>query len=167
MSKTILIFDTSLLCCLLRIPGKDTCGPLRDRWNHDRVQLLIESHRNSVFVLPLATIIETGNHISQATGDRFALAQHFSVYLRYAASGATPWAAFSEQTDLWKPEQLIRLCDDWPILASANISIGDATIKDVAEFYSKAGYRVEIATGDAGLKAYETTSVLSVPRRRQ
>jgi len=84
-----------------------------------------------------------------------------------AADGAEPWAAFSEQTDLWKPDQLVRLCDLWPDLAAAEFSIGDATIKDVAEFYAKAGFIVEIATGDAGLKAYETAKEIAVPRRRQ
>ena len=44
--------------------------------------------------------------------------------------------------------------------------IGDATIKDVAEFYTESGVSVEILTGDEGLKAYEPKAV-KVPRRRR
>ena len=46
------------------------------------------------------------------------------------------------------------------------LSIGDATIKDVATYYREAGYGVEILTGDEGLKAYEPT-LITAPRRRR
>ena len=45
--------------------------------------------------------------------------------------------------------------------------MGDATIKIVAEYYGKAGMTVEIITGDAGLKAYETIAPVLIPRRRR
>ena len=55
---------------------------------------------------------------------------------------------------------------NWPTLAASGLSIGDTTIKDVAEFYLEAGYQVEILTGDEGLKAYEPT-IVNRPRRRR
>ena len=131
MANNVLIFDTSVLCCLLEVPGKSTCGPQSDFWDKGRVLKLIKDHKGSIFVLPLASIIETGNHISQANGDRFNVATAFCKYLRNAASGESPWAAFSDQAELWKPEQLLKLSADWPQLASSKISIGVATIKDV------------------------------------
>ena len=68
--------------------------------------------------------------------------------------------------ELWNSEQLKQLATEWPTLASRKISIGDATIKTVAEYYAKTSstFQVEIFTGDGGLKAYEP--VTPAPRRR-
>lgn len=63
--------------------------------------------------------------------------------------------AFTDQSSLWQADNLRLLADNWPQLAASGLSIGDATIKDVAEYYARDGYLVEILTGDAGLKAYQ------------
>jgi len=169
MSRKVLIFDTSVLCCWLRVPGKEEAGPDADRWDHARIEQLLKQERqeNSIFVLPMATLIETGNHISQAPEHRFARATALAEHLRDAADASTPWAAFTEQSRLWDSENLQKLADSWPALAACGISIGDATIKDVAECYASAGYSVEILTGDQGLKAYEPAKPVLIPRRRQ
>jgi len=52
-------------------------------------------------------------------------------------------------------------------MAASKVSIGDATIKNVAEMYAKIGYDVEILTCDSGLKAYEPTIHTTKPRRRK
>lgn len=44
---------------------------------------------------------------------------------------------------------------------------GGASIVDVVQYYAKAGFEVEIFTGDAGLKAYQPTNRVLVPRRRK
>ena len=41
------------------------------------------------------------------------------------------------------------------------------TYVDVAYYYASAEFEVEIFTGDQGLKAYEPSTVLVKPRRRQ
>jgi hypothetical protein len=166
MAARVLIIDTSVLCCLLSIPGKETCGSADNRWDKARVEALLVNEKGSTLVLPLATIIETGNHISQASGDRFTVANEFAKYLSATAEGASPWAAFTEQAVLWSSEKLVDLARDWPALAAAQISIGDATIKDVAEFYASASFEVEIVTGDAGLKSYQPINKPPIPRRR-
>lgn len=169
MSKRVLILDTSVLCCWLRVPGKEEAGPAHDRWDHARINTLLELERaqNSTFVLPMATLIETGNHIAQAPSHRYERAISLAGYLREAADAQSPWAAFTDQSPLWQTENLRNLADSWPPLAAGGTSIGDATIKDVAEYYAKAGYFVEILTGDGGLKAYEPTQPVIVPRRRR
>ena len=169
MSRRILILDTSVLCCWLQVPGKEESGPSNDRWNHDRIDGLLKQERakGSTFVLPIATLIETGNHIAQAASQRFERASSLAAYLREAADAQSPWAAFTDQSPLWEAENLRTLADSWPQLACAGTSIGDATIKDVAEYYAKAGYFVEILTGDAGLKAYEPVKPTRIPRRRR
>lgn len=109
MKKRILIIDTSVLCCWLQVPGKDEAGPLDDRWNHNRISDLLdqESAMGSTFVLPIATLIETGNHIAQAADvNRFKRASQLAEHLRSATDEKSPWAAFTDQSSLWQPEQL-------------------------------------------------------------
>lgn len=70
--KKVLVLDTSILCVWLQVPGKDSCGPDSDRWDKQRVdeRIKVAVKDRATFVLPLATIIETGNHISQAAHSR-------------------------------------------------------------------------------------------------
>lgn len=169
MSRRVLILDTSVLCCWLRVPGKEEAGPVDDRWNHARIDKLLNEERenHSTFVLPIATLIETGNHIAQAPAQRFECASSLATYLREAAEAQSPWAAFTDQSSLWQADNLRLLAETWPRLASGGLSIGDATIKDVAEYYAKAGYYVEILSGDEGLKSYEPIQPIAPPRRRR
>ena len=169
MSK-VLVLDTSVLCVWLQISGKDTMGKANDIWDYKRVNHKIEEEiaKRTVLVLPLASIIETGNHISQSPGDRFTLAETFADLIRKTANNETPWAAFTVQSNLWSAEKLNALADNWPILAASKLSLGDATIKDVAEYYAEQGSTVEIFTGDQGLKAYEPiVKPAKIPRRRK
>lgn len=168
MSRRVLILDTSVLCCWLQVPGKDEAGPTNDRWTHERINTLLvqERTKSSTFVLPIATLIETGNHIAQAPNYRFERATSLAGCLCQAADAQSPWAAFTDQSPLWQAENLRTLAETWPQLANGGLSIGDATIKDVAEYYAKAGYFVEILTGDEGLKAYEPARPVIIPRRR-
>lgn len=161
--------DTSIICVWLKVPGKETCGTGQNSWDFDKVNAKIEDELASTttFVLPLASIIETGNHISQCQGDRYSVAQSFADLIRKTAKNETPWAAFTVQSDLWSVEKLEQLADTWPSLAASRISLGDATIKDVAEYYKEQGQTVEIFTGDQGLKAYEPIAAPIQPRRRK
>jgi hypothetical protein len=169
MRNRVLILDTSVLCCWIKVPGKQTAGPSNNRWDHDRINDLLTAERklNTIFVLPLATLIETGNHIAQASGERYELASNLAACLRQAADECSPWAAFTAQSELWSVENLRVLADSWPKLAASGITLGDATIKDVADYYAKAGYDVEIVTGDQALKAHEPTKPVAIPRRRK
>jgi hypothetical protein len=165
--KRVLVFDTSVLCCLLQIPGKETAGPENDRWDFQRIDALVKAERErAVFVLPLASIIETGNHVAQAPSRRYEIASALGAMIGAAADAASPWAPFTDQADLWGAGRLRSLAASWPELAAAGITIGDATIKDVAEHYAAAGFAVEIVTGDGGLKAYEPVRPVPTPRRR-
>ena len=167
--RKVLIIDTSILCVWLEVIGKETCGKSDDRWDKARVdeKINIEKQNSTTFVLPLATIIETGNHIAQSAQYRRERAQELAKLMRKSAEQKTPWAAFSDQNLLWSPEKLVALSNTWMDLADQKLSLGDATIKDVAEYYAQTGFTVEILTGDAGLKAYEPLTPIEVqPRRR-
>jgi hypothetical protein len=167
----VLIVDTSILCVWLRVPNFETCGSDSDRWDYEKVNAKIEEElsASTTFVLPLATIIETGNHIAQSQRDPYTLALSFAEIIRRTANNETPWAAFTAQSDLWSSEKLNELAEKWPELAASRISLGDVTIKDVAEYYAEqSSTNVEIFTGDEGLKAYEPlVKPAFIPRRRK
>ena len=169
MAKSVLILDTSMLCVWLRMPGFDSCGPDQDSWDFNRIEAeigaAIESH--FTLVLPLATIIESGNHIAHSTTLRFEQANALAELIRKAADKTSPWAAFTDQSQLWSPEALRQLADDWPPLAQNKLGIGDATIKHVSDLYSKMGYEVRLLTGDEQLSSYEPAPPPLIPRRRQ
>jgi hypothetical protein len=61
--------DTSVLCELLRVPGKS------QRPDEVRAELDQRASRGERFVIPVTAIIETGNHIVHANGDRYGAAQ--------------------------------------------------------------------------------------------
>ena len=171
MSQTVLVIDTSILCVWLAVPHLDTCGPDTDRWDKPRVDALIDEHltKGATLVLPLASIIETGNHIAQNKGDRFVLAERLCGLVRKAVDGTAPYAAFSEQSVLWEREHLQRLTTEWPSLAARSISLADATIRDVAHFYARRGVDVHTLTGDKGLQSLAPPPVAPslVPRRNK
>ncbi|AGY58793.1 hypothetical protein [Gloeobacter kilaueensis] len=158
MPGQVIVIDTSMLCVWLAIPGKDTCGESDDIWDYPRVRQHIEEaikDRRTTLVFPLASILETGNFISQLPSSRFELAQKLAEIIHSAADEKSPWAAFTDQSSLWEAEALKKLATGWPELAKQKLSIGDATIKEVAQYYAKAGFEVEIMTGGKGLKAYQ------------
>lgn len=166
--RKVLILDTSILCVWLEIPGKETCGSGQNAWSRSKVDQLLqqEQQAGTTFVLPLASIIETGNHIAQGSSQRYEKAQALAKLMLDAADEKSPWAAFTEQSRLWDAEGLKRLATEWIELAPQSISIGDATIKTVADFYARIGYQVEILTGDDGLKAFEPAPSTKRPKRR-
>lgn len=166
--QKVLIIDTSILCVYLRVPFMEECGSKHEKWDYERVAEKIDTEisKKSLLVLPLATLIETGNHIAHVQGERYDLAKSLSDIIVKVATAEEPWAAFTAQSELWGAENLIKLAIEWPTLAAGKLSIGDATIKNVADYYTQSGMEVEILTGDGGLKAYEP-KVVNVPRRRK
>ena len=47
------------------------------------------------------------------------------------------------------------------------MALGDATIKQIADYYNKLGNQVEILTGDESLKSYQPLEPPLIPRRRR
>lgn len=162
-----LILDTSILCVWLKMPDFETCGPDDNRWDYGRVNDKIskENGLGTYFVLPLASIIETGNHITHIRGDRRKFAIELSKIINNSIDNNSPWVAFSNQKELWSPDGLRRLTDRW-LEAVDVLSLGDASIVDVAEYYCSLG-DVEIFSGDQGLIAYQPKHAPYIPRRRK
>ncbi len=163
-----LIIDTSILCVYLRVPLMTTCGRADDVWTFDRVSAVIEQakERNTSLVLPLATLIETGNHISQIKGhDILPYAEAFAGLIQDSVNSVNPWDAFAVQSELWSTEELQRYAEEWPQMATQKISLGDASIVRVAEYLNQIG-NVEIFTGDGGLRVLAPPPQSPRQRRR-
>lgn len=102
----VVFIDTSVLCNLLRVPGKAQ--------HQDEVRADYEMHRatGDTFVLPMAAVIETGNHIEQLEESlgyhRRRCAEGLVNILRLVAGGDEPWVLHELS---WDAEYLRRFCD--------------------------------------------------------
>ncbi len=83
MSNKVWIIDTCVLCELLPVPHKSN--------NDNRTQVLADFKKRiknkDQFLLPYTVVIETGNHIGQAPGNRFALATKFTALVNQTING--------------------------------------------------------------------------------
>lgn len=79
--------DTSVLCHLLEVPGRSSKGEAAEiqRVFRERFDAGVR------FVLPITTVVETGNFIAQCGEDRRSAAQRFHLALAAAASDSPPW----------------------------------------------------------------------------
>lgn len=120
---TIILIDTSIFCNVLNIPNR----------NQDRTAVLhrlaeyLDPQSGCTLLLPLATIIETGNHIAQQP-DRFRVANRFVEQVRQALAGESPFVA----TPALDRDTLESLLDQFPDFAKRGIGLGDCAI--IAEF---------------------------------
>lgn len=158
MKQKVVIIDTNVMCVWLQIPGKETAGA-ENYITHDYVKTYIkeETDNGAILVLPLTSIIETGNFIAQVEHNREVVGNRLADKIIEAANGSSPWVAFSQQGELWEKDALIGLANRWrETVVSEQQSIGDAAIVDIAEYYAAKGvFDVVIFTGDGGLKNYE------------
>lgn len=75
--RPLTLIDTSVLCEWLDVPG------LAARTTEVRAELSERAIAGEQFVLPVTTLIETGNHIAQVKrGDRWAAAERYTNLLR-------------------------------------------------------------------------------------
>ena len=158
--RKVLLIDTSLLCVWLKVPGKETAG--NNKWDFELVneKILTEIEKGTTLVLPLATVIETGNHISQAkntnSDSKRITSEEFAKIMIAAADEKSPWAAFREQIVLWEAEGLKNLAEKFPNQAVEKTSMGDASIVVLGwYYYYEKGFHVEFLTDDNGLKSQE------------
>lgn len=159
MAKKVLILDTSILCVWLKLPGMDAIekkGEPKIGQTEVLKKINKEIADKTRIVLPLAVVIECGNHITQIKkGDSTKYIKQFADFIMKSIDGTEPWDVFSNQTVLFSKENFKALVSRWKELSQSGISMGDASIIQVAEFYNSLGYTAEIYTGDTGLKSYQ------------
>lgn len=112
--SSVCIIDTSIFLNLLNVPN-------RNQEKQKVIQDYQEYAQNEcTFILPMATIIETGNHIAQNGdgGTRRETAQRFCTIVKAAFCGEAPFkpSEFPNSTDV------MNWIDDFPIHAGNNKS---------------------------------------------
>jgi hypothetical protein len=139
-------------------------------FNQDRKTILYDFKKyingRCSFILPMATIWETGNHIADlaAGGNRFKYSQKFVQDVTNALSGNTPYTA----THFPDREEFLNWLSDYPEYAKTNkssthrregTSLSDLSIIKEWENMKKktAQRRVLIWSLDTDLQAYDYT----------
>jgi hypothetical protein len=125
---SICLLDTSILCEILEVPNK--CGSHRKIYAQMQEKIETES-----LLLPMSSILETGNHIGQ-NGDgrqRRDAAIRFVRFVHEAIGGETPFTP----TPFFEPEVLRTWLGEFPDWANRGAELGDLTI--VKEFERQCG----------------------------
>ena len=144
----IVIVDTSILLNVFNVPGRNQ--------DHDKVceelKGLLDAQAN--LLLPIAAIIETGNHIANSrNGRRRTIATKFLDEIRKALNGDSPWVPIEFPTR----KTLAEWMDEFPDHASRGVGMGDLSIiKDWEAACNRHGnQRVRIWSLDGDLQSYD------------
>lgn len=118
--KAVAIVDTSIFCNILNIPNMNSSR----NEVMDEFEKLIKD--DTSFLLPMAAVYETGNHIAQLSdgGNRRRFAEVFVKQVEKAINGDAPWQIIRvptlEEIGIW--------LDEFPDRAMRNVSMGDLSI---------------------------------------
>lgn len=112
--SSICIIDTSVFLNLLNVPGKNQDKEKMKECFAEYAELGV------TFILPMATIIETGNHIAQNGdgGTRRNVASRFCEAIKGAFNGDAPYqpSEFPDSTEI------LGWIDNFPVVAGQNKS---------------------------------------------
>jgi len=146
---SICLIDTTVFCNVVPVPGRDQdCQGVR-------AQLREHVLEGVTLLLPLATIVETGNHVArQPDGNvRRDTASRFVSMVKQAIEGRTPFVP----TPFLEPAALLEWLDQFPDYAVAGMGLGDLSIvKDwEAQCRTHPDHRVFIWSLDQHLRSYD------------
>mgnify|MGYP001282084028 FL=1 len=148
--KAIVLVDTSVFLEILDVPVKAS------RAVQFRMHLRARIMADERLLLPLATILETGNHIAQ-NGDgrqRRAAAERYVEQVREAVAGRSPFTP----TSSLEVAEIVGWLEEFPDSATRGMGIADLSI--VHEWRRQcaihAGRRVLIWSLDEHLSGYDT-----------
>lgn len=145
----IVIVDTVVFLNLLNVPAFNQ--------HSDAVQKCFEgfAEAGADFELPIATVIESGNHIARLSdgGDRRRFAETFGLQVRRALQAESPWTL----TPLPNEAQLDEWLAGFPDAAMRNLSLGDLSVVKAweAACLRRPFRRVRIWSLDAGLRGHD------------
>lgn len=124
MAHRVVFIDTSVLLNVLRVPNTGNQGDQ----DADRQKFAALYDEGVQLVLPVTTIIETGNAIASLDGEKHSLIKTFVGFLQETISGNDPWmaAGFSNTTDLLR--HLLR-DPNTPLLALMHGGVGTARVR--------------------------------------
>lgn len=146
--------DTSVLCEILGVPGKN------QRHEAVRAEFASREQAGVKFVIPITAVIETGNHIAQAEGDRRGAAERFVALIRIACESDAPFVVNTAQ---WDGEFLRELCGGnatgqsfVDLAGNRQLGAGDVAILVERDRFRSSGSfeKVDIWTLDEELSSY-------------
>lgn len=147
--------DTSVLCNLIDVPGRNQH---RDEVRAEFRELL-EADRTR-FIIPVTTVIETGNHIANANGDRRSAAERLERLLVSSVENEAPWQLHSVAWDAGFLEAL-RKGDGTGMSLVDHLGAGTMGTGDLAILCERDAFRarsafesVDVWTLEATLAAY-------------
>lgn len=117
--------DTCVLDNLLDVPG----------WNQEHSRILSEykqySDNGDIFVLPVAVLVETGNHIAQARYNKYEIATKFVELIHGAIEGRNNWNVRPSISS----DVLEKILTQYPSNAARSVGFGDTSIREQFEEY--------------------------------
>lgn len=118
--SAVCIMDTTVFCELLAVPGKSNAVDAHQKQMREKVTA------REVLLLPMTTILETGNHIGQVAdgGRRRQVAERFVAMVEAAVCGAAPF----ETTPLFDDKVILGLLKEFPNWVGRQSGFGDLTI---------------------------------------
>lgn len=124
----IRFIDTSVMLNLLEVPNM--CNDkllVKQQWKD-----CLEAKDN--LIMPIATIIETGNHIAHIPNGnvRRAIAGRFGEFLRKTAEGEAPWQLYGVKD---MKDELMYMASHIEEYATREVGIGDMSIIYAYEHY--------------------------------
>jgi len=117
---SIALIDTSVFCNVISVPGLNQ--------NRDDVLEELENllDQQTTLLLPMAAVLETGNHVAQCPGGRprRKAAERFCEKVMEAIDGAAPWTP----TPFWDLDLLCEWLGQFPDHAMRGVGMGDLSI---------------------------------------
>lgn len=153
--STVTFVDTSVLCELLQIPGRSSAK--------ESAEVAADMDRRfgdgKRFVIPVTTVIETGNHVPQCSGNRHEIAGRLVRFLRAAIEGVAPWLILDPHLGAPFPNSLCEgASTGLPLetLAAQKVGAGDVAILVERDQWlaGSAFSTANVWTNDEGLKAH-------------
>jgi hypothetical protein len=161
MSASVVLIDTSVLCEVLAVPNLNSNPGGFRKELEEKIKAL------DTLLLPMTSILETGNHIGQCSMNgqtRRKAAQDFVAFVTRALKGELPFRPTpffeAEALSLWLAE-----LPDWAMRSDAKgkgSGLGDLTIQKewVRQCDLNPGRRVYIWSLDAQLQTYDRPPTL-------
>lgn len=148
--------DTSVLVELLNIPK------MNDRHAQAQAEYEALAAKGDVFVLPVAVLVETGNHIAHISDGtmRYQIAVQFSALVQKAVNSGDNWNTVPSIS----PDTLESIMKQFPVRAQSQTGFGDISIIEQFNDYWKNRQPIgemRIWAFDGHLKGYAHTGGLA------
>ena len=153
--KAIVLVDTSVLLNVLRVPAKSGAR------SAVLAQLEVHILADDQLLLPMATVLETGNHIGQIRqngAERRRCAMELVKVVGDAVTNHVPWVL----VPLPDQDELKAWLERFPEEATRGVGLGDVSIIDAwyraCERFQ--GWRVAVWSLDTHLQGYDRSPLI-------